>query len=100
METGRYVPAEIIQKLQEKEEKTEKEEAILDKWSFLHDDREEKLQWLNTEKKLVEIDVDIRSNLNPFNQEECDVSRVLKLLQEMNKLLVTKLMLKKQPQGL
>lgn len=95
VETGKYMPQEVIDRLKQKEDITEKEKALIDKWAWLEDNRAEKIQWLKTESRVSKIDLEIKKFLHP---DHSDVPQIHQLLQELNKLLVSKLMLKKQPQ--
>merc|ERR1711936_943955 len=95
VEAGKYVPPEVITRLEAKTNRNNAEQAILDKWMFLQEDRQEKMAWLRTEMKIAEIESQLRKILHPGKP---DLESIIEHLQELNSLLVSKLMLKKQPQ--
>jgi len=95
VEAGKYVPPEVITRLEAKTNRNGAEQAILDKWMFLQEDRQEKIQWLKTEYKIADIEIQLRKILHPGKP---DLESIIEHLQELNSLLVSKLMLKKQPQ--
>lgn len=95
VEAGKYVPPEVITRLEAKTNRNNAEQAILDKWMFLQEDRQEKIQWLKTEMKIADSESQLRKILHPGKP---DLESIIEHLQELNSLLVSKLMLKKQPQ--
>lgn len=61
---------------------------ILDKWMFLQEDRQEKIQWLKTEYKIADIEIQLRKILHPGKP---DLESIIEHLQELNSLLVRSL---------
>ena len=45
VEAGKYVPEEVVQRLEQKEHKTMAEQGILNKWAILSNDRAQKVIW-------------------------------------------------------
>ena len=60
----------------------------LDKWMFLQEDRQEKIQWLKTECKIADIEIHLRKILHPGKP---DLESIIEHLQELNSLLVRSL---------
>ena len=95
VESGKYVPEEVLKNLEEKDDRSEEEQSLLEKWIFLKNDRNEKIEWLKVEASIAEIEIQLKKHLHPDHPE---LPVVIQLLQQLNSLKVTKLMLKKQPQ--
>ena len=97
VEEGKYVPQEIVSKLEKKSDKTPTEKSVLDKWKLLQDDRAAKLNWLKTEMRLVALEEELRQCLHPTSP---NLQRCNQILDEMNYLSnhISPLMFKKQPQ--
>jgi len=95
VEDGKFVPEEVVQRLESKENRTEKETEIIEKWKYVQLDRKEKIEWLKTEATLAQYDLDIRKCLSLENPQ---LDQCMDILKDMEKLPFTKLMLKKQPQ--
>jgi len=95
VEEGKYVPEEVVQRLEAKPNKTEDELQIIEKWKHVKLDRKEKIEWLKTEASLAQSDLDVRKCLSV---EDPKLDECMELLQHIDKLPFTQLMLKKQPQ--
>lgn len=95
VEEGKYVPEEVMVKLEKKATMTAKEKAVYDKWKLLQGQRKEKIKWLKSERRLVKIEKEFRHCLNPTSP---DLQRCIQILDEMNHLEMSPLMFKKQPQ--
>jgi len=93
VETGQYIPPEILQKLEAKVNRTPEEEAIL-KHNIEISNIKEKMRWMKMEKRIVDLDIAIRSALH---HEEPDMARSLVLISELHSLAIQPLMLKKLP---
>jgi len=93
VESGQYIPPEILQKLQSKVNRTPEEEAIL-KHNIEISNIKEKVRWMKMEKRIVDLDIAIRSALH---HEEPDMARSLILISELHSLAIQPLMLKKLP---
>jgi len=93
VETGQYIPPEILQKLEAKVNRTPEEEAIL-KHNIEISNIKEKMRWMKMEKRIVDLDIAIRSALR---REEPDMARSLALISELHSLAIQPLMLKKLP---
>jgi len=93
VETGQYIPPEILQKLEAKANRTQEEEAIL-KHNIEISNIKEKMRWMKMEKKIVDLDIAIRSALH---HQEPDMARSLVLISELHSLAIQPLMLKKLP---
>lgn len=104
VEEGKFVPEEVIERIDKKKKKTEDEQAFVDKWQVLSKDRRHKIQWLETEIKLVNFDLELKQILAALPASEDapkkppNLNRVLEIQKEILKLEVSPLMLKKQPQ--
>ena len=57
VEEGKYVPEEVVQRLEAKPNKTEEELEIIEKWKHVKLDRKEKIEWLKTEASLAQSDL-------------------------------------------
>ena len=57
VEDGKFVPEEVVQRLQAKENKTEQEVQIIESWKYVQLDRKEKIEWLKTEATLAQYDL-------------------------------------------
>lgn len=95
VEEGKYVPEEVVVKLEKKANMTDKEKAVYDKWKILQGQRKEKIKWLKSERRLVKIEKEFRHCLNPTSP---DLQRCIQILDEMTHLQMSPLMFKKQPQ--
>jgi len=95
VEDGKFVPEEVVQRLQAKENKTEQEVQIVESWKYVQLDRKEKIEWLKTEATLAQYDLDIRKCLSLENPQ---LDQCMEILMDMNNLKISQLMLKKQPQ--
>jgi len=93
VESGQYIPPEILQKLQSKVNRTPEEEAIL-KHNIEISNIKEKMRWMKMEKRIVDLDIAIRSALR---RGEPDMARSLILISELHSLAIQPLMLKKLP---
>jgi len=93
VESGQYIPPEILQKLQSKVNRTPEEEAIL-KHNIEISNIKEKVRWMKMEKRIVDLDIAIRSALR---RGEPDMARSLILISELHSLAIQPLMLKKLP---
>jgi len=93
VETGQYIPPEILEKLDAKANRTPEEEAIL-KHNIEISNIKEKMRWMKMEKRIVDLDIAIRSALR---HEEPDMARSLALISELHSLAIQPLMLKKLP---
>lgn len=93
VETGQFIPAEILQKLEAKANRTPEEEDIL-KHNIEISNIKEKMRWMKMEKRIVDLDIAIRSALH---HEEPDMARSLSLISELHSLAIQPLMLKKLP---
>ena len=54
---GKYVPEEVVQRLEAKPNQTEEELEIIEKWKHVKLDRKEKIEWLKTEASLAQSDL-------------------------------------------
>jgi len=95
VEEGKYVPEEVITRLQNKKSKTDDEVKLIEKWAVLQNDRKEKVEWLKTEANLAQADLDLRACLSLHYPK---LDKCLQILRSIQNLPVTPLMLKKQPQ--
>jgi len=93
VESGQFIPPEILQKLEAKANRTPEEEAIL-KHNIEISNIKEKMRWMKMEKRIVDLDIAIRSALH---HEEPDMARSLVLISELHSLAIQPLMLKKLP---
>jgi len=93
VETGQYIPNEILKKLESKINRTPEEEDIL-KHNIELSNIKEKMRWMKLEKKIVDLDIAIRSALH---HEEPDMARCISLISELQSLAIQPLMLKKLP---
>jgi len=93
VETGQFIPNEILQKLEAKANRTPEEEDIL-KHNIEISNIKEKMRWMKMEKRIVDLDIAIRSALH---HEEPDMTRSLSLISELQQLAIQPLMLKKIP---
>jgi len=92
VEEGKYVPEEVVQRLEAKPNKTEEELEIIEKWKHVKLDRKEKIEWLKTEASLAQSDLDVRKCLSV---EDPKLDECIDLLQKIDTLPFTQLMLKK-----
>ena len=97
VQEGKYVPQEIISKLEKKSDKTPQEKNVLEKWKLLQDERATKIEWLKTEMRLGALEEELRQCLHPTSP---NLQRCHQILDEMNYLSnqISPLMFKKQPQ--
>ena len=95
VEDGKFVPEEVVQRLQAKENKTEQEVQIIESWKYVQLDRKEKIEWLKTEAMLAQYNLDIQKCLSLENPK---LDQCLEILKDLNNLEISQLMLKKQPQ--
>jgi len=93
VETGQFIPNEILQKLEAKANRTPEEEDIL-KHNIEISNIKEKMRWMKMEKRIVDLDIAIRSALH---HEEPDMTRSISLISELQQLAIQPLMLKKIP---
>jgi len=93
VESGQFIPPEILQKLEAKANRTPEEEAIL-KHNIEISNIKEKMRWMKMEKRIVGLDIAIRSALR---RGEPDMARSLVLISELHSLAIQPLMLKKLP---
>jgi len=93
VESGQFIPPEILQKLEAKANRTPEEEAIL-KHNIEISNIKEKMRWMKMEKRIVGLDIAIRSALH---RGEPDMARSLVLISELHSLAIQPLMLKKLP---
>jgi len=93
VESGQFIPPEILQKLEAKANRTPEEEAIL-KHNIEISNIKEKMRWMKMEKRIVDLDIAIRSALH---RGEPDMARSLVLISELHSLAIQPLMLKKLP---
>ena len=113
VESGQYIPPEIVRKIEEKSVRTPEEEQIL-KQFLQESNRREKvgtfpchlfychaheilllqMRWLRVEKKLVDLNAAIRLALH---HQDPDIERCVSLIDELDLLAVQPLMLKKLP---
>ena len=97
VERGKYVPEEVVSKLEKKENLSKKERQVLENWKALQLDRAQKIQWLKSERRWASIEIELRQCLHP---QAPDLQRCIQILDEMNHLQLSPLMFKKQPQVL
>lgn len=93
VESGDFIPPEILKKLEERSKKSPAELAALQKERKLEKSRQ-KLRWLKIEQRLVELDIAVKTSLN---LERPSPDRCVAALEELRELNVMPLMLKKQP---
>lgn len=106
VEEGKFVPEEVIDRLEKKKKKTDEEQAFVDKWKLLSKDRRQKITWLETEMKLANLDMELKQCLTqpdlaskgPIGMKSPNMDRSIEILKELHALEVSPLMLKKQPQ--
>jgi len=93
VESGEYIPEEIRKKIEEKAQRTPKEEEILKKEKVLSV-RKEKIRWLKVEQRLIDLDIEIKTALH---YQRPNMSKCLEHLDALLDLQVAPLMFKKQP---
>jgi len=93
VEAGLFIPEEVIKKIENQAILSPQEEDLIKK-SLALEKRKRKIIWLKTEKKLVDLDVDIKTVLNSMNPQ---IPKCVSLLDDLATLDVHALMLKKQP---
>jgi len=93
VESGEFVPPEILKRLEERAQRSPEERERLDKERKLERSKD-KLRWLKIEQRLVELDIAIKTSLN-LSRPSPD--RCIQALEELAELYVAPLMLKKQP---
>jgi len=93
VESGEFIPPEIKKKLEEKEKMSDEDRAVMNREKLL-EKRKNKLRWLKIEQKLVDLDIAVKTALHV---ERPAPDRCISALDELNKLAVAPLMLKKQP---
>ena len=94
VEDGKFVPEDVVQRLQAKENKTEQELQIIERWKYVQLDRKEKIEWLKTEATLAQYGLDIQKCLSLQNPQ---LDQCMEILKDLNNLKISQLMLKKQP---
>lgn len=97
VENGKYMPEEVLERLEAKANKTDQEVSLINRWKVLSADRKEKIDWLMIEAKWVEADLALKDCLD-LNREPPNIHRSVEILEELCALNVAPLMLKKQPQ--
>ena len=90
VEDGKFVPEEVVQRLQAKENKTEQEAQIIESWKYVQLDRKEKIEWLKTEATLAQYDLDIQKCLSLENPQ---LDQCMEILKDLNNLKISQLML-------
>ena len=94
VETGQLIPSKIRQILEAKTNRTPQEEEILRNEKILYNKRE-KVQFLMVEQKIVNLDVALKMSLHHLKP---DLKRCLTICDEVQKLAIVPLMLKKHPE--
>ena len=94
VETGQLIPSKIRQILEAKTNRTPQEEEILRNEKILYNKRE-KVQFLMVEQKIVNLDVALKMSLHHLKP---DLKRCLTICDEVKKLAIVPLMLKKHPE--
>ena len=121
VESGQFIPEEILKKLEAKADRTPAENEILANERLTNDRREKvsdhllldraricnhlhvgfdefffvQVRWLKIEQRLMDLDVELKASMHYL---EPNMERCIELLEELSSLSVTKLMLKKQPE--
>merc|ERR1711936_1234592 len=94
VETGQLIPSEIRQKLEAKTHRTPQEEEILRNEKILCNKRE-KVRFLMVEQKITDLDIALKMALH---HEKPDLKRCITISEEVQKLAIVPLMLKKHPE--
>jgi len=94
VESGKYIPEEVLKKLEGKTELTAEEKEICKRAAILIK-RKNKITFLKAEAAIVDLDRSIKCALNNCNPQ---ISKCCQLLTEMFDMEIQSLMLKKQPE--
>ena len=94
VETGQLIPSEIRQILETRTNRTPQEEEILRNEKILWN-RREKVRFLMVEQKIMDLNVALRMSLHHLKP---DLKRCLTICDEVKKLAIVPLMLKKHPE--
>ena len=94
METGQLIPSEIRQILETRTNRTPQEEEILRNEKILWNKRE-KVRFLMVEQKIMDLNVALMMSLHHLKP---DLKRCLTICDEVQKLAIVPLMLKKHPE--
>ncbi|XP_023344650.1 hepatoma-derived growth factor-related protein 2 [Eurytemora carolleeae] len=93
VESGEFVPPEILKRLEERASKSPAEREAWDQDKKLERSKD-KLRWLKIEQRLVELDIAVKTSLN---LKRPSPDRCIQALEELLELGIAPLMLKKQP---